>query len=626
MSAFSGQILIDSTDYYSLLTGELSVSIDEGTARIATFTLDPLPGVIDPYVWIGQTVEINFIDGTTDLLFTGIVHTVDYDIDAGITEFVCSDVLQEAFETVSRAKTDKLITAGRWSEKIFRSTRDNWDYAQQKMSTYPGSLDKSPAGALRITDWQAKATADYTYTAATIDSGTLKIDQLAERRSIVNSVKIKYSSVFQALRQREYATSWQAEYDAPGTWFGFLSHPYKLPERSAIESALNDWTLKSIEYVDLPASGVYSYLGVDRVWVLNDYGLSQCQGFNAVMAARWRQDIAIDYTITVANAASIAQHGLLEVEQNYTVSHKTRGRDDDFLKFDTYKAPEGTHVVDLAGIDEWINSTQGDDSLPQLVALNIARTRILASHRQNRISFECALNAGLDVDKTVAISHSKLTAKGKVSRVEHRINVLEGFAITQCTIAVTLPQVGGQTDDTLSRALTPYNTSAPSLVPAESPPSWPNLLTHVGNDTGVDPDDLTWNGWVSNYDFWSGTGDLPPVYDPIRFAVESPALDDTDFNAWLNAEWQLQTKVVKIGAADYQRIYFTGQTVTAGDSVQLFNGTTEVGAPVIVTNAHLEAGYIDIEATEIQPEHSITYEVTDSFNVAIPVDVLTIAK
>lgn len=624
--AFSGQILIDSVDYYAQLTGELSVRIDEGAARLARFTLDPMPGAIDPYLWIGKPVVINFIDGSTDLLFTGLVHTVDYDIDAGTTEFVCTDALQEVFETVTRPAADKLITAGLWSDKIFRSTKDNWDYAQQKMSTTPASLDKSPAGALRITPWAAKSTPDLTYTAATIDSGTLKIDQLAERRSIVNSVKIKYSSVFQALRQREQAISWTAEYPSPGNWFQYLEHTFDLPERQAIEAALRDWTLKTIEYVDLPDSGIYSYLGEDHVWILSDYSRNQCQGFNAVVAIRWRQDIAIEYSITVANAASVAQHGLLEVEQSYNISHKTKGRDDDFLKFDAYKAPEGAHVVDLVGSDEWLSSTQGDDSLPQLVALSIAKTRILASHRQNRISFECALNADIDVDLTVAIDHSKLTAKGKVTAVEHRIDVLEGFAITKCTIAVTLPQVSGQTDDTISRALTPYITSAPSLVPPESPPSWPTLLTHIGNDDGVDPDDPTWNGWISNYDFWSGLGDPPPVYDPIRFAIESPAVDDTDFNAWLNATWELQTKVVKIGAADYQRVLFSGQTVAAGDSVQLYNGDTEVGAPVIVTNGHLEAGYIDIEATEMQDEHSITYLVTDSFNVAIPVDVLTLSK
>lgn len=625
--AFSAEILINSIDYYAQMTGELAVTMDEGAARIATFTLDPLPGVIDPYIWIGQAVEINFIDGTTDLLFTGTVHTVDYDIDSGTTKFTCSDVLQEAFETVTRAAADRLITQGVWSDKLFRSTRDNWDYAQQKMSTYPGSLDKSPAGALRITPWAAKVTPDLTYTDATIDSGTLRIDQLAERRSIINSVKITYSSIFQALRQREYAISWQAEFDTPGTWYGFLAHPFKLPERTTIESALDDWTIKSIEYVDLPASGTYSYAGDDIVWLLNDYGRAQCQGFNAVVADRWRQDIAINYEITVACAASVAQHGLLEVEQTYTVSHKTKGRDDDFLKFDTYKTPEGTHVVDLTGKDEWLSSTQGDDSLPQLVALSIAKTKILDSHRQNRISFECAINADIDVDKTVYINHTKLQAKGKVFSVRHVINVLEGFAITRCTIVVTLPQVADQTNDTISRAQTPYITAAPSLVPSESPPSWPALLNHIGNDDGVDVEDTEWNGWVSNYDNWAGFGETPPVYDPIRFSVQSPAIDDTDYNAWLNDTYELQVKLIKIASSYYQRIYFNGQIVAAGDSVQLYNGDVVSGAAITVTNDHLDDGYIQIAATDPQQdEHSLTYLVTDSFNVAIPVDTLVISK
>ena len=625
---FSGQILIDDVDYYDLLTDELVITAEEGAARIAEFILDPFPGPIDPYLWIGKPVVINYVDGAVQLLFSGIVHTVDYDIDAGTTKFTCSDVLQEVFETVSRAAADALITAGVWSDKIFRSSRDNWEYAQQKMSTYPGSLDKAPDGTLRITPWAAKSTPDYTYTAANIDSGSLKIDQLAERRSIVNSIIITYISVFQALRQREQALSWTAEYPSPGNWFQFLERPFKLPERKSIESALNDWKLKSIEYVDLPPSGVYSYLGNDAIWLLNDYGRAQCQGFSAVVAERWRQDIAVEYQMTVKNQTSIDQHGLLETEQHYTVSHKVKGRDDDFLKFDVYKSPEGLQVYNAINADEWLLSIQGDDSLPQLVALLIAKTKILNSHRQNRISFDCTLNSGLDVDKTVLVNHPKLQAKGKSVQIQHRIHVLEGYAITHCVLAVTLPNAAGQIENVISRALTPYNTNPPDLAPPGTPPAWPLLEQHVGNDDGIPVDDPAWNGWITNYDdSIVPIGEEPIVYDPIRFAVESPALDATDYNAWLNGDWELQVKLIKRAGSYYQRIEFNGQIVAAGDSVQLYNADAAVGSPITVTTTHLDNGYIDIAAdASRQDEHSLTYIVDNIYNVAIPQDTLTISK
>lgn len=624
--AFSGQILIDEVDYYAQLTGELTVSIEEGTARLASFVLDPFPGAIDPYLWIGKPVVINYIDGATDLLFTGIVHTVDYDIDAGTTKFTCTDNLQEAFELVARPAVDTLINVGTWSDKIFRSARDNWDYAQQKMSTYPGSLDKSPSGSLRVTAWAAKTVADYTYTAANIDSGSLKIDQLAERRSIINSVKIKYTSVFQGLRQRERRLQWDA--DLGGTWQDWLANTFFLPERKAIEDALNDWTLKSITYTDVPPSGIYD--GIP--WFHTSYSDALCIGFSAWVAVRWRQDIAAEYTITVGNTASQAQHGLFEVEQSYNISHKakTKGKSDDWQDFKKYKAPSGTLVYDSGGFGndyEWIDSTQGNDSLPQLCAVQIAKTKILKSHRQNRISFECALNAGLDVDKTVRVEHAKLTAQGKVYSIQHTINVIEGFAVTKCTIAITLPSIAGQADASITRALMPYHTDPLDFAVPSAPTSFAALGQYLGNVDGAPEEDQQWAGLISNYqETWIGLGAPPPMYSPVRFNVETPALDPTDYNAWLNDEVELQTRLIKSGGSYYQRVEFGNETVVVGDTVKLYDGDTLKDTHTITTG-ELNTGYYQIAALNSrQDEHAVTHLITASYNVAIPVETLEISK
>jgi hypothetical protein len=624
--AFSAQVLINGVDYYNLLTDEISIDIEEGGARLAEFVLDPLPGPIDPYEWIGQAVEIYYLDGVNPaaLVFTGLVHAAPYDIDTGLTKFSCTDGLQEAFELVARPAIDALIPGGLWSDKIFRSTRDNWDYAQQRISAYPGHLSKSPAGAVRVTAWAAKASADYTYTAANIDSESLKIDQLAERRNITNAVKIVYTSGFQLLRQREQAISWAADGVTP--WGMYLSKSFPLPERQAIEDSLKDWALKDITYTDLPASGVWSYLGQDYGWILSDYGRTQCQGFAATIAARWRQDVAAEYTITVSSAASIAQHGSLQIEQRYNVNHKNKGRGDDFLKFDTYKAPEGSLIYSAGSSSEYGKSTQGDDSLPQLVAVSIAKVKILKSHRENRVVWECALNPGLDLDKTVAIDHPKLTAKGKVYAVRHRINVLEGFAISRCTIAISRPNVAGQVETALTRATVPAAAVALDFTPGATPPAFSALGQYLGRDESSAVEDQAWNGWVSNYPFWSGVGTPPPVYDPARFQVTTPEIDATDYNAWLNDQTELQTRLVKSGAAYYQRVYFNGEPIAAGDTLTLYDGDTLKDTHTILT-ADLEAGYYQIAALEArQDEHSITHLINAAFNVAIPQDDLVIYK
>lgn len=620
--AFSAQLLIGGVDYYSLLTGEISVSIDEGQARLASFTLDPLPGPINPYDWIGQSVVIHYNDGvTSSLIFTGIVHKPDYDVDVGTTKFTCTDKLQESFETESRAQADLLIPYGVRSDKIFRSTRDNWDYAQQKMSTYPGSLDKGPDGALRVTPWAAKSIADFTYTAANIDSGTLKIDQLAERRSITNSIKIIFTSAFQLLKQREERVIW----DIGQSFYDYLGMSYALPERKAIESALKDWTLKSITYTDLPPSGTINGSGSPRLWIHNHFSDALCLGFDAWVAVRHRQDVAAEYTITVANAASIAQHGLLQAEQSYSINHKTQGRADDFLKFDTYKAPEGVEIYSTLGATlEYGKSTQGDDALAQLCAISIAKTKILQSHRQNRISFECALNAGLDVDKTVRIDHPKLTAQGKIYGIEHRINVIEGFAVTRCTVAVTLPSVAGQSDSTLSRATMPYATEVLDFSPTTAPSTFPSLENHVGNADGVPADDNSWNGMVTNYDVYTGIS-TPIVYSQ-RFSITTPAIDATDFNAWLNDAIELQTRLIKSGSNYYQRVSFGNEAVIVGDQVMLYDGNT-LHDMHTVTLGDLALGYYQITAIDSrQDEHIMTHLITSAFNIALPVETLEFSK
>lgn len=624
--AFSAQILIDSSDYYTQITGQVSVQIEEGAARLASFVLDPLPGAVDPYAWIGKSVVINYRAQSSDAwarLFTGGVHTVDYDIAEGVVRFTCTDNLQEAFESISRPAIDALTSMCAWSDKLFSAARDKWDYVQQRMSTYPGSLDKSPSGVLRVTDWAAKTTPDHTYTDATIDSGTLRIEQLAERRNIVNSVKITYTSVFQGLRQRESKVEWAADYGS--LWQEWLSNPFYLPERQAIESALSDWTLKSIEYDPVLPSGEYG--GIN--WIATDYSDALCLGFRAWLAIRWRRDIALEYTVTVGNAVSQSAHGLLESEQSYSVDHKTR-KGDDWTHFEDYQLPAGDMLygsLPFGDRFEWQKTTQGDDSLPQFCAVSIARTKLLQSHRQNRISFECALNGAIDVSQTVKVEHTKLLAKGKVYGVEHIIDVLEGFATTRCTVAITLPSQSGQTNDSIARATMPYFSLLPDYS-AAAPPNFPALGQHLGNIDDAPVEDQSWIGLISNYQTWSGFAtEPPPLYDPVRFVVTTPAIDDTDYNVWLNDESPLTTKLIKDGSSHYQRVLFGNEPLVVGDELHLYDGDDPVSVYTLI-EADLALDHYDFDApSSRQDEHAITQIMGNTaINVALPVDILEITK
>jgi len=277
-----------------------------------------------------------------------------------------------------------------------------------------------------------------------------------------------------------------------------------------VAQAASGWTVKSLSFTDLPASGDYG----GNNWVLSDYAQSLCQGTIMTLAKRWLQNVTDNHTITIASAASVTQHGLLEVEQKHAISAES---DPDFTKFDEYKAPIGTEIETR----NWLNLDQDAPDSALNTAMNLAKTRILASHRNNKIAFKCELNPSLDMDKTVRVNHTKAQATGKVSAVTHEIDLLNGSAITTCEIAVYLPNVASQTDDTLTVPASPHTnpTGLTNTLPA--------LTNHLGNQDGAPVDDPTWNGWIANYDFWNGIPPAPEFYD-TRFSFEIAEVTETD--------------------------------------------------------------------------------------------------
>lgn len=500
----SVQILINAVDLSAGLYGMVTVSATEGEARLAEFTLNPASGTLNPYDWIGQSVIINYIDGASTRLFTGIVHAPKYDISTGLTHFICTDNLQEAVETISRSAIDALIP-GYWDEAVFNDPEENWSYAQQRISCYAGAFDKSAAGVLRSTAWQAKTTPDFTFIDSDIIEKTLDIS-LAERRNIINSIAVKFSSRYERLWQRELTASWQAPFMTP--FQGYLANRYQLPTKTMISEALSQWIIKAVAFTDMPPSGTYGGI----FWGLTDYGRELAQAMTATVATRWKQAITDNYTITVQSAASISQHGALAVERSHS---KQSEQNVNFTDFKEYAAPVG----DFISTGNYIAKNEQTISNALLCAIHQAKTEILRSHRSNSVQFSAVLQPDLDVANTVYVNHSKLQAKGKVYSFVHTIDTLQGRAVTDIQLAVFLPNVASQADTTITAPSSPYAnpTGLPSQLSA--------LSTYIGNITGAPAQDSNWLGWIGNYDSWSGTPPAPEVYDPA-FVVEFPEITE----------------------------------------------------------------------------------------------------
>jgi hypothetical protein len=165
-------VTLGGVDVSTDITGNIQIEAEENTARIATFDMRPPAGAINIASWVNQPVTIDYalFDPVTDLIttqvrvFGGTIDEPVYDPNLRIVSFTASDNLQQALEAMERATIDDLTPQARWSPLVFDEEVDNYEYAQDRLSTYPATLDKNIAGSFIYTPWAAKVTPDYTFT------------------------------------------------------------------------------------------------------------------------------------------------------------------------------------------------------------------------------------------------------------------------------------------------------------------------------------------------------------------------------------------------------------------------------------------------------------------------------
>ena len=537
-SRWSLSVFVGGVDMSARLTGELSVEMEEGTARLATFDLLPFSGQIDPYSWINNAViiDVSGFDATggliaTHRLFTGTVDTPIYDTTTRFTTFTCTDGLQSYIEQRSKAEIAALV-GGYHADAVFSETEDRWQYAQQRLSTVAQSFDFDVYGNYRLTDWQAKATADEALTEAHVVHDSLTVS-LISRRNIINEVNITLDYRFARKWQREISGGWTA----PTPFYNFLSDPYSLPTRDMVLSALDtEWDLASISFNKPPQSGAYTNnQGALVAWGITDDERNQIVwGVNFKLARRWLQDIVEGYQITVKSDASIQQHGVIKNDERYAVdldvdeefenppAVSTQNILSSFSTADSETATGSGYIglqagaVPINGGDSIVDpADRSEFDTAVQTAMAEARIQILKAHRANRVSFNTLINPAFDVDKTLDISTSTVSTKGKVRFVKHTLNVNSGEALTEVELAVYQPNVAAQVDDGLSVPTAP-DTSV------DVTPDSLNLSTYLGGKYTSPAYDPSWTGYIGNYE----SREIPSEWYPYEFRVDIPAVED----------------------------------------------------------------------------------------------------
>jgi len=519
---------IDVTD--SVL-GQVTIEAEENAARVADFALHiPTGTVVTVTEWVGASVAIWLAADSGGLpvnampVFTGLVDTPTLKPGSGVIGLRCTDNRQGIISAMPRDAVADLID-GYYSPAVFDNGASSLVLAGDLLSTMPLALDVGPTGSLRVTDWAAKVTPDFSLTDDDILDESVDFDP-ADRAGMVNRVTINFGYRFPRQRTEGYEIGYDRialDMTSFGYWVKAGGH---FLQRAAVERAIESAgaAIVSITWIELPTHAV-KLPGTDGYWLPNPaiHNL-YCLGFGAVVSFDFNQEQQENFVLTVENEASIGLLGVIASQ----MSGALEGVWDDptaaehavllWKKKISAIPPRSTALLSVgtisatdAELTEESDRAAANAAMETLVA--IAKTRIAAAHRRHSVSASVPASPLIDLDKTISIDAQGVTAKGKARRVVHRFDPDSGSAITDFTLAIS--------------AIAGVGYTHPDDEPAAPDGSASGAGTPLA---GVS---ITWNGLQGQDDVFSIT--FPDVGDDdrnnketeIAQAYAAPVAEDT---------------------------------------------------------------------------------------------------
>ena len=480
-AAWTIVVTVDNVDVSSMLIGAVRIDAEEGAARVADLSLKlPAGAVVSPSTWTGRPVTIDVADfsggaaGWRARRFTGVVDTPSLSLADGTLALRCTDDLQGRVDGMTNAQLLALI-GGYESSAVFDAAAIGWNYAQDRLSTVAASLDISPSGEMRVMPWAPKASPDISLDADLVGDGSLSVT-VANRSSLLNQVNVEFDYRIPRVKCECYSVSYSyvsmlnfAQFILDGGWF---------LQRDAVVSALESsgGKVESITYEPLPTWNVAVGAGY---WTPGQYDDTLCMGFSATVSFAYSQTVEEQHRITVANALSIASVGV----RRETMTGALEGEYPDTTAVETgivlYKAAmssippldlPGATVGQTTAVDTTLSDETNRDAanaaMEALIA--VAKVKIYASHRANRVSATVPFMPAIDIDKTVEINAAGVHAIGKCVGVVDSFDADTGSAITEVTLALcSVAGVGivhDEDETAASEGTTATSTSLGGLV------------------------------------------------------------------------------------------------------------------------------------------------------------------
>ena len=522
------------SDLTNLITGQVEIDREEGAASVAGVVLYFEEGVaVVPTDWTGVALTVDFISTkegvtTSARLFTGTLAQPEWDPVSRLMTCAASDGLQRRVEAMNVEQIQALIP-GYWSADVYEPTdgRSHWDFAQELLGSLPASLDCSPAGVIRLTNWTPTAPA-FEFGEGTTIYQSARVE-LAEQEAITNFIEIEISYRYARLREFSQTYGWTH----PGTGgltdiAGFCNWRNDDSELPNIEMILGSGSgagqvITSAEWYRLPPTHP-DPCGTGMPWINNFSDLLLGAGWTG--KRRWVQTVTERYAFRLHTAGG--EDAARRVTQR-------RGSSFDI------ESPESDGWADsLRPIDVNQDRTATSPGSPGFgppgdrhnearriagirCQLETARVELIAAHRRTTVSWDVPTPEamGIDLVHTLLLKDQGIQAQGKCRRIQHVLDLDSGSAVTTLSIAVRRMGAGSNQPLTIPPRMGAADGGGGGGGAAPSN----DLPTQLGGKLTSEPYDDEKLGFAGNY---SIPQDPSLEQFPRRMTVEADEIPAAD--------------------------------------------------------------------------------------------------
>jgi hypothetical protein len=542
---WSPTCLVGGVDVSARLTGRISVSAAEDSARTASLQLIPT-SASQLLAFEGQaiTLDVAIISGggtATYRILTGVVERCEFSPGERVATLSCRDGYQERPLACASAAAVEALLGGLaypspgllpWSD----SEPDPSAYFYGLLETLPGATAIDGSGIWRVVPW-AIGTPAASFAAGDVLDGSVSV-QLPPRSSLPVDIHAALVVRYNRLHATEANITWQAVEPVRYIVDGLPMLP-KSTVQAAI-SGLAGWYTKGEPEIAEPTPGttMVNVGGVSVPFVVTDEtARTSCESLDATLYRRWYQGLEVAYTVTIPMGGSSDRDTSIRDSLVSTFdANEWETTPSSESEIGIYQANGPVVVTPPTGYEglplPWPPTNSSVDHAPDILTadLEAAAEHVVAKavrlaakgRRQRQVLFSRHIDPRWEIGAVLSVVANGVTATGQLAEFDHVLDLDSGEATTSMTLAVP---VGNASATASSATITGYSATVSNIITA------PTLGNHVGAhyDTlsSPFPEDDSLQGFLCNASSLSDNYDVAaPVY-VTQFRIVMPEISAT---------------------------------------------------------------------------------------------------